>query len=59
MQRSQRGVDGGLDVESGGREDRNWAVRRVDQQLDLGAAEHDALGADIHETRDDVAVDLP
>ena len=55
---SQRSVHGGLNVESGCGEDRNWAVRSVDQQLDFGAAEHDALGAGIHQARDDVAVDL-
>jgi hypothetical protein len=38
---------------------RKRIVLRDGQQLDLGATEHDALGAGIHEAHDDVAVDLP
>jgi len=41
-------MDGGLDVQTGGGEDGDRAVRVGDQQFDLGAAEHHTFGAGLN-----------
>jgi hypothetical protein len=52
-------VDGCLDVQPGGRENRDGAVRSADEQFDLGAAEDDPFGAGGDEPGDDLPVELP
>jgi len=44
----QGSMDGGLDVQTGGGEDGDRAVRVGDQQFDLGAAEHHTFGAGLN-----------
>ncbi len=54
--RPQRGGHSSLDVQARGREDRHWAVGSGNEQLDLGAAEHDSFGTAVHHPHDDVPV---
>ena len=53
---AESGVDRRLGMETSGREHRHWAVARTDQQLDLGAAQDDALSAAGDEPVDHLAV---
>ncbi len=55
----QGSVNGGFDVQAGGREDRYRAVRLRDQQFDLSAAENNTFGAGLNQAHDGVAVGLP
>ena len=48
--------DGGFDVDAGAREDGDRAVGRADEELDLGAAQDDALGPSGDEPANDLAV---
>lgn len=50
---------GGRHVQRGGGEHRDGGVGLGDEQLDLGAAQDDALGASLDQAADDLPVSLP